>query len=48
LQYKRDILIANKEMLAGLSIVNEGDAPGRPLGVELRSLLMGGPQRAIR
>ena len=35
-------------MLAGLLVVNEGKAPGRPPGVEPRSSLAGGPQRAIR
>jgi hypothetical protein len=38
----------NTELLAGLLIVNEGKAPGRPPGVEPRSLLAGGPQRANR
>ena len=35
-------------MLAGLLMVNEGQAPGRPPGVAPRSLLAGGPQRANR
>ena len=38
----------NEALLAGLLIVNEGEAPGRPPGVEPRSLLAGGPQRANR
>jgi hypothetical protein len=35
-------------LLAGLLIVSDGKAPGRPPGVEPRSLSAGGPQRANR
>jgi hypothetical protein len=38
----------NVELLAGLLIVNDGKAPGRPPGVDPRSLSAGGPQRAIK
>ena len=35
-------------LLAGLLMMDEGKAPGRPPGVEPRSSLAGGPQRANR
>jgi len=45
-QTKEPMNEKTNEVLAGLSIANEGKAPGRPPGGEPRSRLMNGPQRA--